>query len=184
MLTALIATVSSFDPSVPDADVAKALSAVIKTPRDGRIDFTSVGAIWGPARAAMFKRALKLAAQQTESPELSALADYVHDLLSGNGFDPNAVEAPKVAAVLVAAKLCTQDEVDGVLNVVTTPDPVSEQDVADARAYLARRALALELREYLGRASVACAEQCAAFERGEVEKVDRDSLAALFASTK
>jgi hypothetical protein len=134
---------------------AEALRVLLSPPpnrvrRSARMTFATIGGIWGATRAAGFKAWLK--ASIAGGGELGAVCDYVLGLLDGPGFDPANEDALAVAMTFVAAKGCSQREADGVLyevEVAPFPDATLE-DVATARAFLAREAAAAE--EY--RASV------------------------------
>ena len=117
--------------SISDADAAAALSEPVYTPRSDRVTYTTLGDTWGVARAAEFRAALL----SLPAPML-AVGQYVSSLLAGNGFDATS---PKVAATveqLVAAKICTADEVRSSLFTSTYPAgaPVTADDIAAARA--------------------------------------------------
>lgn len=116
-----------------DAAAAAALSTPVLTPRPGAIQYTVVGSLLGPIRAAEFRAALLAA---------GPLGGYVNAVLAGNGFDATSPQVPAVVAQLVGAALLTQDEATAVLYLTTYPagGPVTEADVAAARAIASRAA--------------------------------------------
>lgn len=137
--------IALLDPAVSgldDAAAAVALSTPVLTPKTERITYTIAGAALGAVKAITLRAGLLAAAAQTGNPTLAATAGYVHDLLSGPGFDASNPEVQGVAGQFVAAGLLTQDDATTLLYNATykAGGTVTTFDVTAARAAIARTA--------------------------------------------
>jgi hypothetical protein len=128
--------------NLSDADAATLLSVPIFTPRTSPVTYTTLGDAWNPLDAGAFIVALNAAISSGNS-----LAIYVDKLLSGPGFDATNPKTIPTAALLVQAGLCTQNQVDVVLNIISyrCGDVVQTSDVTASRARLARNLTLLAL---------------------------------------
>lgn len=146
--------VALIDPAVvplPDADAAAAISAPVLTPKTGGITYKSAGASssLGATKAITLRATLLATIASPAAPaQLVAACGYVHDLLSGPGFDASDPAVPTEAAMLIGAGIISQPDANTLLydtsykagGIVTTGD------VAAARAVLAIAATRTDLK--------------------------------------
>jgi hypothetical protein len=123
-----------------DAEAAAALSTPDHPLRRERMTATKLGALWGGIRLATFTAGLKIAAAQTQSQQLAAIAGMVHELIYGPGFDSDHDDVPTIGDALIAARLCTQDEFALIRTLTVYPcgEPVTEDQVAQVRAEMSK----------------------------------------------
>jgi hypothetical protein len=149
-LRTLIAETARLEGESDDAlnqRVADAYPAFARTPRADFVTYTSLGSVWGVARAAAVKATLKaiIAAPETD-PTTRAVVDYVHGLLAGPGFDPHHAEAPAYLAIFVGDGVITPAEADRVRYVY--PEAPGKEQVAAERQDMEFVAWAAGLDQY------------------------------------
>lgn len=118
------------NPQLSDDEIVTYFATPNLVRRNGYITAATLGSVWGAERMGQFIRTLEFASQAGSNAAKATLF-----VLSGTGLDPNDPKSGETAADLIAAKICTRDEVTAVFSISTpkSAEPVTIADVAAAR---------------------------------------------------
>jgi hypothetical protein len=141
MNATLLRQIIADNPGKTDAEVAALYPDAAKSPRVDKVTYTTLGSLWGVARAAAVRARLRaiLADPSQLAPgnpaaaaALAEIVDYVHGVLEGTGLDPQYGETAAYLGQFATLGVITADEADAVRWVI--PDAPSVKTVAAERA--------------------------------------------------